>query len=263
MATASVVRVKSWLELQRELFEDSYSPGLRMWRSPYAYRGLADVRFTLKNSLTRMGRQYRTLEPSLVRSFRKYAPQALQEQGSEWQWLSLAQHHGLPTRLLDWTWSPQVAAHFATSETDHYDADGAIWGVNVVAVRDALPQEMLKILKGTAYVFDVNMLSKAARDLKQFDAKWKRKFVAFFEPPSIDSRIVNQYALFSVMNDPNLELDQWLESRPDFYRKIVIPAALKWEVRDKLDQMNLNERVLFPGLDGLSAWLKRNYMARD
>jgi hypothetical protein len=45
----------------------------------------------------------------------------------------------------------------------------------------------------------------------------------------------------------------------DVVRRIVIPASLKWEVRDKLDQANINERVLFPGLDGLSRWLTRYY----
>jgi hypothetical protein len=75
----------------------------------------------------------------------------------------------------------------------------------------------------------------------------------------MDDRIVNQYALFSVISDPTLGLDNWFDSHPDICRKIVIPAALKWEVRDKLDQCNLTERVLFPGLDGLSTWLKRHY----
>ena len=44
--------------------------------------------------------------------------------------------------------------------------------------------------------------------------------------------------------------------------KVVIPAELKWEIRDKLDQSNITERVLFPGLDGLCAWLSRQYYPR-
>ncbi|MDY0039778.1 MAG: hypothetical protein RBS57_05655 [Desulforhabdus sp.] len=83
--------------------------------------------------------------------------------------------------------------------------------------------------------------------------------IIFFEPPSIDDRIVNQFALFPVISDPTAILDDWLSDRPDIWRKIVIPAELKWEIRDKLDQANITERVLFPGLDGLSRWLKRHY----
>lgn len=81
----------------------------------------------------------------------------------------------------------------------------------------------------------------------------------FFEPPSIDQRVVNQFALFSVMPNPVRVVDDWLLRFPKLSRKIVIPAALKREVRDKLDQANITERVLFPGLDGLTRWLKRHY----
>jgi len=64
------------------------------------------------------------------------------------------------------------------------------------------------------------------------------------------------------MSDANLRLDKWLEGQPGLWKKIIVPAKMKWEVRDKFDQANINERVLFPGLDGLSAWLKRWYSPR-
>jgi hypothetical protein len=65
-----------------------------------------------------------------------------------------------------------------------------------------------------------------------------------------------------VISDPTVALDDWLASRPALWFKILIPAALKWEIRDKLDPSNITERVLFPGLEGLTAWLKRHYSPR-
>ena len=58
------------------------------------------------------------------------------------------------------------------------------------------------------------------------------------------------------------DLGEWLVAHPHLYRKLIIPAKLKWEVRDKLDQANITERVLFPGLDGLATWLKRYFSPR-
>jgi hypothetical protein len=89
------------------------------------------------------------------------------------------------------------------------------------------------------------------------------EIAVFFEPPAIDDRIVNQFAYFSVLSNPYLSMDDWLNmphvSGKVEAVKIVIPKELKWEVRDKLDQSNINERVLMTGLDGLCAWLKRHY----
>ncbi len=103
------------------------------------------------------------------------------------------------------------------------------------------------------------MLDNVTRNLNELDRLAHDPFIIFLEPPSLDERIVNQFALFSLMSSPTAELYEWLDDKPELFRKVIIPAALKWEVRDKLDQANITERVLFPGLDGLSAWLKRYY----
>jgi hypothetical protein len=107
------------------------------------------------------------------------------------------------------------------------------------------------------------MLERSAPGLREFDLLAEDdEFVVFFEPPSLDERIVNQYALFSLMSGPDGSLDAWVERHGELVRRLVIPAELKPEIRDKLDQANITERVLFPGLDGLSEWLRRYYLPR-
>ena len=106
------------------------------------------------------------------------------------------------------------------------------------------------------------MLTHIAETLKEFDRLDDEPFVVFFEPPSLDERIVNQFALFSLPSSAKVSLEEVLHRREATYRRIIIPAALKWEIRDKLDQANITERVLFPGLDGLSQWLKRYFTTR-
>src|SRR5581483_10617686 len=106
------------------------------------------------------------------------------------------------------------------------------------------------------------MLNRVATSLEDFDALGG-DFVLFFEPPSLDERIVNQFALFSLPSSAKMSLEELLRRIEPAVRRIIIPADLKWEVRDKLDQANITERVLFPGLDGLSQWLKRYFTTRS
>ena len=65
------------------------------------------------------------------------------------------------------------------------------------------------------------------------------------------------------MLNPDTNLTEYLKSKPRFYKKIIIPAEMKWEIRDKLDQANISERVIYPGLTGISKWLKRWYSEKD
>lgn len=255
------IRITSWNQLQELLYENSWQEGLKRFRSSYAFRGMPDVREDLVTGLARLGGAYDQTEPHILRAFRKYARPEEAAGTSLWNWLALAQHHGLPSRLLDWTYSPFVALHFMTENMDLFDRDGVVWAVDYVRANGLLPQVLKDIAKREcAGVFTADMIDEAATSLGKLDELGKDEpFVLFLEPPSLDARIVNQFALFSLMSSPSARLDHWLSARPELYRRLIVPASLKWEVRDKLDQANVTERVLFPGLDGLSRWLKRYY----
>jgi hypothetical protein len=258
------IRVESWNALQDALFSDCWVEEIGRFRSRNAFRGLSDVAYPLVTTLSRLGGDYPSLEKHLLRNFRKYAHRNVVQRDSIWHWLSVAQHYGLPTRLMDWTYSPFVALHFATADLNRFDRDGAIWAVNYVLTHQLVPQRLRHRLDlEGANVFTVEMLSEDVRSLAELDSLCEAPFTLFFEPPSIDDRIVNQFAFFSVTSDPRVPLDTWLADQPQLYQRIVIPAGLKWEIRDKLDQSNMTERVLFPGLVGLTAWLTRHYSPRD
>ncbi len=253
-------RVCSWTELQDALYASSWKEPLGRFRPSFAFRGLSRADHPLRTSLSRLGGATRELERHILRNFRKYAQLEAVPQDSIWNWLAVAQHHGLPTRLLDWTYSPFVALHFATERIDQYEDDGVIWCVDYRATNESLPQQLKNILADEGSdVFTAEMLMRAAPTLQEFDALAREPFVAFLEPPSLDDRIVNQFALFSLLSSPDVRLDRWLLEHPRAWRTVLIPASLKWEIRDKLDQANITERVLYPGLDGLSRWLTRYY----
>lgn len=254
--------MNSWLDVVDALYEGSWSQDLQRFRSPYAFRGLNCERHTLASSLWRLAEpeaDISRLELALLRNFRKYGHGQATGADSIWDWLALGQHRGLPTRLLDWTYSPLVALHFATENTAEFQDDGIVWCVNFIKANKRLPLRLKRILqKEQSDTFTVEMLS-AFSSLHDFDALSRDPFVVFLEPPAVDQRILNQLALFSLMSSPSARLDAWLEQHPDLCRRVIVPSALKWEIRDKLDQANINERVLFPGLDGLSRWLARYY----
>jgi hypothetical protein len=252
-----------WAHLQEILFEGSWNERLKRYRASGAFRGCGRAGSGLHNGLSRIGGNFAGRERHIIRNFRKYAHRSFIGDESLWNWLALAQHHGLPTRLLDWTYSPLVALHFATDDLSLYDVDAEVWAVSFAETNKRLPKPLRAVLDTEGSdVFTGEMLSEVADSLKDFDDLAPESFVLFLEPPSVDDRIVNQAALFSLMSSSRGVLHEWLDEHPGAYRRIIIPAATKWEIRDKLDQANVNERVLFPGLDGLGRWLKRYYTER-
>ena len=251
------------------LSDQPFDTSIGRYRSPYFYRGLSNVSYPLLTTLQRNCKDQGTfLEESILRNFAKYAidqdPQIVE---SIWRQLVIGQHHGLPTRLLDWTYSPLVALHFAVNDSNPAnisEADCVVWKIHCEDLNVSLPQEYKqKLWEQKAYLFTVEMLSECAKDLATYDrAMALADSIALLEPPSVDQRIINQYSYFTVMPSHIKCFEKYMVQKMPRTTRYVISKNLRWRIRDMLDQMNINERTLLPGFDGIAAWLKRYYFSK-
>lgn len=251
------------------LSEQHYNKMIDRNRSSYLYRGMPDSSYALTTSLRQNCKQQsRNIEPSILRNFSKYA--AAEEPiiaTSVWRQMILGQHHGLPTRLLDWSYSPLIALNFAVTERDLRDMDRhdcSVWRVDMAELHSLLPgkyQSKRRANKSTA--FTVNMLYEVAPTLRQYDDDMGDRAMVVIEPPSIDPRIINQYSFFSVVPSGMEDIEGFLDRNTSHTVKYIIGRELRWRIRDMLDQLNINERIVYPGLDGLSTWLARYYYVKE
>ncbi len=268
------IRVTSWNQLISELHSRNivqFNPneGDHL-RSPYFFRGMDCANWDLVTSLQRLPRkattQPRIVERALIRAFRKYASAGSFDERSEWYVLAVAQHNGLPTRCLDWTFSPLVAAHFACGDERYKNNDGSIWCLHGGILREINAQNNAQAasLRGIALAYDTRLLENSFKDLDDLDMSYPGgELMLLWEPPSLDLRIANQSGLLTIMNNCIASQDAFLQTHctvhPDLIVRIVISAAMKSEAREMLDQNNISERTLFPGLPGLCSYLKRYY----
>lgn len=249
--------------------EQMYNPDIKRLRSSYFYRGVPDVKFKMVTSLQRNCKKLQNeLEPAILRNFTKYA--SIDDPSlcdSVWKQMIVGQHHGLPTRLLDWTYSPLVALHFANTEInlDKFGArDCVVWRMDMRDNNKNLPPKYREALdREHAFVFSVDSLRSVAESIAQYDRDMGSNAVACIEPPSVDQRIITQYSFFSVIPGGITDIEGYFDTHTESTVRYIIKKELRWDIRDLLDQMNINERIIYPGLDGLSKLLARHYYVND
>ena len=152
-----------------------------------------------------------------------------------------------------------VAAHFATLE-GAVDADRAVWRLDWKAVHRffQLPERALLIqdLEG------VLGQGRPFTPWALFEPRTReRDFACMIEPPSLNARIATQAATFTLCSDNRRPFETFLEAMGlrSALTKFVIPARDARRLRDQLDLVSVDERRLFPDLDGLAAYLRRYY----
>jgi hypothetical protein len=200
--------------------------------------------------------ELRWRERRIIDIFKMYARRDLSFGTSDWDVLLLGQHYRLPTRLLDWTSSPYVALYFATEDPTKDEKDGIVYCVQRVETNKALPEVFAEMLRAQGTnLFSLETLKGKFQSVEEFDTS-PTNALLWLEPPSVSDRIVNQYAFFSIIPGVDTRHCDWLERHSEWHWAVTVPACLKCEVRQRLQVMNITERTMYPGLEGIAKWLK-------
>ena len=211
-------------------FKEYNNPQEQWW-----FRGQADAKWKL---IPQAGRKKNKNHDNYIENFNQwlmhtvaYQPDLAQK--TELEITAIAQHHGLATCLLDWTFNPMVALYFACYCSDNKNkknTDGAVYCYRPPST----------ILRGETHAI-------AQSECHGFG----------FIPMAISTRILNQKAAFTIHMPPN----KTLHSKKIKKEKLIIPSKLKIKIIKMLDYYGINHATLFPDMDGLSCYY--NYISEN
>jgi hypothetical protein len=261
-SAASVNPDHGFSEMIVETWPDAKSI-LRTFPISWIFRGQADARWMPSMSLERLpvpDKLYgAVLEPMLTNSFKSQAHNYTQEQrlpDNLLEWWALMQHHGAPTRLLDWTESAYVAAFFAL---DTATTDGAIWAIDRVWCRNAAADVITKAVGEEGKRVTVEQMERLFETI--FPAN--RTLLAFpVRPEKFNQRLAIQQGLFLC---PGSAANSFMEnllslgSQEEHCRRVVkitLNIKMRANAIQDLNYMNINRATLFPGLDGFAQSLR-------
>jgi hypothetical protein len=220
---------QDWILMANRVIIDSFSALLDAFdmHPTTLYRGVASYsRYRLIPSIGRNIEFHydNHREERMFRLFKEKSIPFLRERPhDDWEFLAVAQHYGLPTRMLDWTWNPLVAAFFSVQEYDEEDA--AVYALYAAIIPSHSPSV----------------------------APFETPGCCIYKPPHFDNRIVAQSGAFTSQDEPDQEFPT------DECDVIIIPHALKPDIRHKLRILNIHTGSLFPSLDGVAKAIREDH----
>ena len=234
----------------------------------FVFRGQRNSEWLLRTSIERtsfFAKSYH-VEKDFVKDFQRgaftYANNIpLPKDDDYLSWLSLMQHHGAPTRFLDFSFSPFIAAFFALENTD---TNSAVWAIE----KDHLKEDLHhKFKNGFKYHEDIFFDLKGEVFNRIFNEN-KISCVFPVRPFVTNKRFIQQQSVFVSLGNSNETFMQQLQKYfyPEYLKNHVIKVVLPNEIKDEalydMNRMNINRCTLFSDLDGYSSYLKKYYELR-
>jgi hypothetical protein len=243
-----------WMEIEKEKITDLISfvnvvdEVNKRFEGQVWWRGQSNISWNLLPSIYRINGGYE-YERNIINRFKQRAPSRNQNTpgaDDDFSWLFLMQHHGLPTRLLDWTESPLFACFFAVENMDNNDCDGAIFALCPYKLNFNQVNISGVLLPGDGI---------AKRAINQaFSRPDYVSYVIGILPYEMHIRIMVQLSAFT-LHASDRPLDDMTDSE-DYLLKFLIPKEAKVHLKEQLKFLGVRESNLFPDLDHLAEEIK-------
>ena len=225
------------------------------------YRGQTRKHWKLIPNIIRLGCSDRETEDEIREEFAIRAPALSRFEPlptNDWDLYYLMQHHGAPTRLLDWTESPTIALYFSVRDNPGY-YDSVVWALN--------PYELNRVVIKKAEVLSPSAQGANPRDCELaapwLPPRWSRKELPEYPlaiyPTHIARRISSQKSCFTVHGQLELGFSKFAAGRGPCLRSIIIPGHAVRRIRLDLQDFGIDDTTIFPDLEGLGRSLATSY----
>lgn len=267
----------------------------------FVFRGHGSAKWPMTSSLERMVKRFHP--NSLVNSANGYEIDMLKE--FKWkypiyeknytpadieviEWLSIMQHYGAPTRMVDFSFSLYVALFMAMDSLVENE-DSAVWCINHLVCRNLFFKDKIDLQRECKDKDEMDscIYKEANSVLLDISNLFKREYtkgIFLVKPHMANERIARQQGLFAIQSDPNSTFEDNLFSisnnneavvkpfkeiigysysshmgKPNAFAliKIVIPKQFRWDIFRSLEQMNISAETMYPGVEGLARSMNR------